>query len=212
MDSTQIVYVRKTIDWLLSQCFNSGNLRSSLGSNDDKLIHWCHGAPGAIYMFLEAHAVIQCKATTLENLIFHIFQLFGGRQYLDAAIKSADVIWERGILRKSYSLCHGVAGNAYALMAIYEQTKVSNGRQFSIISFDLRSSITKGTQTFGASSHLCSVVFRLRDKEHNETRSTTIIVRRIGRSVVHALRFRWHCTEISSVSTLEKFLVFTSEL
>lgn len=58
MDSTQINYVRKTIDWLLIQRFISGNLRSSLGSKDDKLIHWCHGAPGAIYMFLEAHTVI----------------------------------------------------------------------------------------------------------------------------------------------------------
>ncbi|XP_037037407.1 lanC-like protein 2 [Bradysia coprophila] len=105
LDSAQITYVRKTVDWLLGQCFSSGNLRSSLGSKDDKLVHWCHGAPGAIYMFLEA------------------YKLFGDNQYLNAAIQSADVIWKRGVLKKSYSLCHGVAGNAYAFMATYEQTK-----------------------------------------------------------------------------------------
>ncbi|KAJ6643463.1 Adenosine deaminase-like protein [Pseudolycoriella hygida] len=106
MDSSQVVDVRTTIDWLQeTQFFKSGNLRSSLGSNDDKLVHWCHGAPGAIYMFIEAHTV------------------FGAQEYLDAAIKSADVIWERGILKRSYSLCHGVSGNAYALMSIYEKTK-----------------------------------------------------------------------------------------
>lgn len=57
MNPTQVTHLQKTIDWLLTQRFTSGNLRSSLGSKDDKLIHWCHGAPGAIYMFLEAHAV-----------------------------------------------------------------------------------------------------------------------------------------------------------
>lgn len=57
LDSEQVSYVRKTVDWLLGQCFSSGNLRSSLGSKDDKLVHWCHGAPGAIYTFLEAYKV-----------------------------------------------------------------------------------------------------------------------------------------------------------
>lgn len=71
MDSKQKTYVQRTIDWLLAQRFTSGNLRSSLGSKDDKLIHWCHGAPGAIYMFLEAHAVTPfCFLPLVVTLIF----------------------------------------------------------------------------------------------------------------------------------------------
>lgn len=49
--------VKLTIDWVLGQCFASGNLRSSVGSSTDKLVHWCHGAPGAVYLFIEAYKV-----------------------------------------------------------------------------------------------------------------------------------------------------------
>ncbi len=40
--------VRKTVDKLLQIRFPSGNLPSSLGSEKDVLVHWCHGAPGLL--------------------------------------------------------------------------------------------------------------------------------------------------------------------
>ena len=41
--------LRATIDALLLARFPSGNLPSSLGSKkDDVLVHWCHGATGAL--------------------------------------------------------------------------------------------------------------------------------------------------------------------
>ena len=50
--------VRPTIDSLMAQRFPSGNYPSSLGSpTGDKLIHWCHGAPGWIYTFILAYKV-----------------------------------------------------------------------------------------------------------------------------------------------------------
>jgi hypothetical protein len=52
-------------------------------------------------------------------------QVFGEKTYLSAAYGCADVIWRRGLLKKGYGLCHGVSGNAYALMAFYLYTKVS---------------------------------------------------------------------------------------
>ena len=49
--------VRPTIDSLISLRFDSGNFPSSVGSKSDRLVHWCHGAPGWIHMLLQAHKV-----------------------------------------------------------------------------------------------------------------------------------------------------------
>lgn len=97
--------VRPTVDWMLSLQFPSGNCPSSIGSSSgDKLIHWCHGAPGWIYMFIKA------------------YQLFSDEKYLEAAKRCSAVIWERGILKKGYGICHGTAGNGYAFLAMYRMT------------------------------------------------------------------------------------------
>ncbi|XP_063421840.1 lanC-like protein 2 [Mytilus trossulus] len=97
--------VRPTVDWMLSLQFPSGNCPSSIGSSSgDKLIHWCHGAPGWIYMFIKA------------------YQLFSDEKYLEAAKRCSAVIWERGILKKGYGICHGTAGNGYAFLAMYRLT------------------------------------------------------------------------------------------
>jgi len=34
----------------------------------------------------------------------------------------AKVLWRRGLLRKGYGICHGVAGNAYGFLAAYQIT------------------------------------------------------------------------------------------
>lgn len=98
--------VKPSIDYLLTLRFPSGNCPSSIGSSaGDKLIHWCHGAPGWIHMFIQAYKV------------------FGDGKYLDAARDCAEVIWQRGLLKKGYGVCHGVAGNGYAFLAMYQLTK-----------------------------------------------------------------------------------------
>eukprot|EP00983_Pelagomonas_calceolata_P131610 1161795-Pelagomonas_calceolata.AAC.7 len=49
-------------------------------------VHWCHGAPGAVFLLCKAHEV------------------FGGggkgAAYLPAACRAGEVVWARGILRK----------------------------------------------------------------------------------------------------------------
>ena len=50
------------------------------------------------------------------------YQTFGDDKYLEMAKKCGDVVWERGLLRKGYSLCHGTAGNAYTFLALYQAT------------------------------------------------------------------------------------------
>ena len=67
--------LRPTLDYLLRCRYVSGNFLSSIeGAGTDKLVHWCHGAPGAIYMLLTAYRV-PCKcmclrSTSIPELLF----------------------------------------------------------------------------------------------------------------------------------------------
>jgi Lanthionine synthetase C-like protein len=60
-------------------------------------VQWCHGAPGVVKLLCEA-----------------------GR--LDAALAAGEDVWRRGLLRKGLGLCHGIAGNAYAFLALHAAT------------------------------------------------------------------------------------------
>jgi lantibiotic modifying enzyme len=98
--------IRQTIDHLDSFCWPSGNLQSSVEvvgtrSGSDRLVQWCHGAPGHILLLVKAN------------------KIFENEHYLQRARQIADeVVWPRGLLRKGAGLCHGIAGNAYALLAV----------------------------------------------------------------------------------------------
>ncbi|KAH9510308.1 LanC-like protein 2 [Bulinus truncatus] len=97
--------VKPCIDYMLTLRYASGNCPSSLeSSGGDKLVHWCHGAPGWMYMFVLG------------------YKIYKDSHYLEAAKDCAKVIWKRGILHKGYGLCHGTAGNAYAFLALYKIT------------------------------------------------------------------------------------------
>ncbi|XP_034242373.1 lanC-like protein 2 isoform X2 [Thrips palmi] len=97
-----INYIQPTIDNLLQCRFQSGNLQSSEGSTSDRLVQWCHGAPGAVQLF--------CLA----------YEIFEDKRYLAAAIQCGEVVWTRGLLRKGCGLCHGTSGNAYTFIALYQ--------------------------------------------------------------------------------------------
>ncbi|MBN3278603.1 LANC1 protein, partial [Polyodon spathula] len=51
------------------------------------------------------------------------FQMFGVDQYLSDAVQCGEVIWQRGLLKKGYGLCHGAGGNAYGFLALYKLTQ-----------------------------------------------------------------------------------------
>uniref|UniRef100_A0A3B4US37 LanC lantibiotic synthetase component C-like 2 (bacterial) n=1 Tax=Seriola dumerili TaxID=41447 RepID=A0A3B4US37_SERDU len=97
--------VRPSIDYVRHKKFRSGNFPSSLSNESDRLVHWCHGAPGVIHMLLMAHKV------------------FKEEKYLKEAADCAEVIWQRGLLRKGYGICHGTAGNGYAFLSLYKVTQ-----------------------------------------------------------------------------------------
>lgn len=54
---------------------------------------------------------------------FVSLQVFGEQQYLNDALQCAEVIWQYGLLKKGYGLCHGTAGNAYGFLALYNLTQ-----------------------------------------------------------------------------------------
>ncbi|XP_019851239.1 PREDICTED: lanC-like protein 2 [Amphimedon queenslandica] len=103
--SSHIDAIKSTIDKLLTLQFSTGNFPSSLEScSNDKLVQWCHGAPGFVHMLGMAYKV------------------FHDEKYLIAMEKCGEVIWERGLLLKGFGLCHGTAGNAYSLLSLYQST------------------------------------------------------------------------------------------
>ncbi|PAA69930.1 hypothetical protein BOX15_Mlig019440g3, partial [Macrostomum lignano] len=86
-----------TVDFLRQRQFKSLNYPSSMGSDRDRLVHWCHGAPGFALMFL-----------CIDDL--------------PAALQCADVVWHRGLLHKGDGLCHGISGNGYVFLRLHSAT------------------------------------------------------------------------------------------
>ncbi|KAK2096052.1 Glutathione S-transferase lancl1, partial [Saguinus oedipus] len=49
--------------------------------------------------------------------------VFKEEKYLKEAMECSDVIWQRGLLRKGYGICHGTAGNGYSFLSLYRLTQ-----------------------------------------------------------------------------------------
>jgi len=84
-----------SINLLLQQQEQNGNYPPALGEERDsrhELVHWCHGAPGVVYLMVKAYLT------------------WKDDKYLQAALRCGDVVWEKGLLRKGPGICHGVAG------------------------------------------------------------------------------------------------------
>lgn len=93
-----------SLRYLLSVRYPSGNMPLSddgrhTDASTDKLVHWCHGATGL--------ALTMARA----------WELTREPDFATAAVEAAEVVWQRGLLTK-LGLCHGVAGNAYAFLAV----------------------------------------------------------------------------------------------
>lgn len=103
----QQTLVKTCIDLYLETQSNDGNFPCVLedcNKPEHKLVHWCHGAPGSVYLFAKAYLI------------------FKEEKYLNAVIKSGDLIWKKGLLRKGLGICHGVAGNGYVFLLLFRLT------------------------------------------------------------------------------------------
>jgi len=103
-------HLKPTLDYLVRLQFPSGNFPSSVERKsmptNDKLLHFCHGAPGVIHLLLKAHAIWPNNEDS----------------YLVRARRCGDTIWQRGLLKKGYGICHGVSGNTYAFINLWKVT------------------------------------------------------------------------------------------
>ncbi|CAD7698222.1 unnamed protein product [Ostreobium quekettii] len=104
---------------LVERCFPSGNLPSSLGNQEDRLVQWCHGSPGLIQLLVHSLK----KGNDARDDAF-----------LLAARRASDDVWRRGLLTKGLGLCHGMAGNGYSFLSLYRATgdirELSRARAF----------------------------------------------------------------------------------
>lgn len=95
--------VKGTLHYMIKNHFPSGNYPSSEGNKSDCLVHWCHGAPGI--------ALTLAKAA----------EVFGDKEFLQAAMEAGEVVWNRGLLKR-VGICHGISGNTYVFLSLYRLT------------------------------------------------------------------------------------------
>ncbi|EDW82080.1 uncharacterized protein Dwil_GK25614 [Drosophila willistoni] len=100
--------IKRSIDYFLELQDSEGNFPVALedlrSGRDKRLVHWCHGAPGAVYMLAKAYLI------------------FKEDKYLLSLRRCADLVWKRGFLRKGPGICHGVAGNGYVFLLLFRLT------------------------------------------------------------------------------------------
>ncbi|KAL5730228.1 hypothetical protein ACHQM5_003076 [Ranunculus cassubicifolius] len=95
--------VKGTLEYVILNRFPSGNYPSSEESENDRLVHWCHGAPGVALTLVKAAEVFRSEELQL------------------AAYDAADIVWNRGLLKR-VGICHGVSGNAYVFLSLFRLT------------------------------------------------------------------------------------------
>ncbi|KAF5730659.1 hypothetical protein HS088_TW19G00252 [Tripterygium wilfordii] len=95
--------VKDTLRYMIKNRFPSGNYPSSEDSESDRLVHWCHGAPGVALTLVKAAVV------------------FGDGEFLQAAVDAGEVVWNRGLLKR-VGMCHGISGNTYVFLSLYRLT------------------------------------------------------------------------------------------
>ncbi|MCO5555513.1 hypothetical protein L7F22_009058 [Adiantum nelumboides] len=102
LEGQDLEAVKGVLKFMIQNRFpESKNYPTRQGNSTDKLVQWCHGAPGM--------ALTLCKASEIftEEKVFK-----------DAAVEAGEVVWKRGLLRK-VGLCHGISGNTYTFLALY---------------------------------------------------------------------------------------------
>lgn len=64
----------------------------------------------------------QCSHAGVAYLFAKAYLTNKKPQYLDTCIRSGEVVWQKGLLKKGPGICHGVAGSAYVFLLLYRLT------------------------------------------------------------------------------------------
>lgn len=103
-------YIKGSVDSILSLQGENGNFPCAMDevqykrAESDELVHWCHGAPGVVYLMGKAYLIWK------ED------------KYLQSCLKCGELVWNKGLLKKGPGICHGVAGNGYVFLLLYRLT------------------------------------------------------------------------------------------
>lgn len=104
--------VQQGLQWLMrtqTSQKSGGNYYCVEGEDSEKLVHFCHGAPGFCFLFARAAEVFEAGKS--------------GGTYWTEALRLGEVIWRYGLLKKGPGLCHGIAGNAYCFLTLWRMAK-----------------------------------------------------------------------------------------
>lgn len=99
--------IKTTIHYIASLQTDEGNwpcCMDEVGLSDHKLVHWCHGAPGTVYLMAKAYLALKDD------------------RFCNASLRAGELVWRKGLLRKGPGICHGVAGNGYVFLLLYRLT------------------------------------------------------------------------------------------
>ncbi len=75
-------------------------------SGTRRLMQWCHGAAGVVVALADAPRREGEAARALDTLL----------------LRAGETVWRAGPVAKGPGICHGTAGNGYALLALYRRT------------------------------------------------------------------------------------------
>lgn len=132
--------VKGTLRYMIQNRFPSGNYPVTEEDKHDRFVHWCHGAPGISLTLAKASQVCflfsdHLISTTCFGCMFrsgnllhsaytmsYPYQVFPEERFLEAIAEAAEVVWNRGLLKR-VGICHGVSGNAYTFLALFRLTK-----------------------------------------------------------------------------------------
>ncbi|XP_026740564.1 lanC-like protein 3 [Trichoplusia ni] len=99
--------IKTSLEYLASLQTEEGNwpcCMEEVGLPEHKLVHWCHGAPGTVYVMAKAYLI------------------YKDQRFYDACVKAGEIVWNKGLLRKGPGICHGVAGNGYVFLLLHRLT------------------------------------------------------------------------------------------
>jgi len=98
--------VHDSLAYFASLQLESGNYPTQLSSSSrDRLVQWCHGAPAFALLYTLA------------------YEQFSWPEYLVTAESAAEHVWRFGLLRKGVGLCHGIGGNGYVFLKLFQVTR-----------------------------------------------------------------------------------------
>lgn len=84
------------------------------------IVQWCHGAAGIVTAMARIERANSADSNQIDELL----------------LKTGELVWQAGPLKKGSGICHGTSGNGYALLYLYQRWKdliwLDRARKFSM--------------------------------------------------------------------------------